>query len=150
MFRVCSTTVQDNKKSLTALRKKIYIYFFSEPKNCIFSKAYRTIFHGQWQSNCCDIYISGNATVNSWSSSKCSQTEQDLLCKESLDDKEFEGKIGNGQILYNNAGNMWVLSSSKVHSFQQFFFLELVSHLFGGESTASSRGSQLHLTKTAL
>lgn len=84
------------------------------------------------------------ARVTSWSSRKCSQTEQDLLCKESLGDNEFEG---NTQTMGRSFTLYWKYESSLM--FQGVFisansFLELVSQLCGG---ASSTGNQLHPLK---
>lgn len=105
MLSVCSTTVQDYKKSLTAL--KIYLFiFFRNQRIASFQKRTGPFFTGNENLIAVTFTRLPTATVTSWSSRKCSQTEQDLLCKESLGDKEFEGKIGSGQILYNNAGNV--------------------------------------------
>lgn len=119
MFRVCSTTVQDNKKSFPALKNKLYIYIYIH--TCIYIRRYIIIYNKiyilyiyvyiQFQNQrtaslqrCTGPFLMGNenlialaftylatARVTSWSSRKCSQTEQDLLCKESLGDNEFEG-----------------------------------------------------------
>lgn len=105
MLSVCSTTVQDYKKSLTAL--KIYLFiFFRNQRIASFQKRTGPFFTGNENLIAVTFTRLPTATVTSWGSRKRSQTEQDLLCKESLGDKEFEGKIGSGQILYNNAGNV--------------------------------------------